>query len=285
MGALIPLAVNLAGSEHPTLGSSPFAVDRDGAPYVPVGDGGLVLGLELGDGVFEFEADHAAPGATLIHPDAGARHALTAFACLGNDALLRSGPAAGERGRVLGKRGGEGRVIVVFPSDVMAQLAPGDSVLVRGLGQGCGLPAPLARQGAVLLNCDPDLLRRLHIDLGACISADVRAVVPSLLIGNGLGRPAQQWDLDLTVTADSASRWGLAELRLGDLVAVTDLDVRHNAGFRAGWLTIGVVVHGASPLPGHGPGLMPILCGPAGAFDVQASARHHQGVTYDRLWS
>jgi len=38
----------------------------------------------------------------------------------------------------------------------------------------------------------------------------------------------------------------------GDLVAVSDLDVRYNMGYRRGWLTVGVVVHGASPLPGHG---------------------------------
>ena len=64
------------------------------------------------------------------------------------------------------------------------------------------------------------------------------------------------WDVDLQVTAETG-------LRLGDLVAVDDLDVRHNAGYRRGYRTVGLIVHGDSPLPGHGPGLMPILCAPA----------------------
>ena len=60
----------------------------------------------------------------------------------------------------------------------------------------------------------------------------VRAVVPSRLAGNGIGRPAHQWDVDLAFPAGDPV---LAALRLGDLVAVTDLDVRHNIGFRRGW--------------------------------------------------
>ena len=99
-------SVNLVGYvEHPVLGESPYRVGRDGVSYVPVGDGGIVLGLELGDSVFKLAADHAAPGACLLHPDAAARHALAAFACIGNRALVRTGAAAGATGGVIGKRG------------------------------------------------------------------------------------------------------------------------------------------------------------------------------------
>ncbi len=34
----------------------------------------------------------------------------------------------------------------------------------------------------------------------------------------------------------------------------------------AGWVSVGIVVHGASPLPGHGPGMTPILTGPRSAL-------------------
>ncbi len=102
-------SVNLVGyAEHPVLGESPYRVDRDGASYVPVGDGGIVLGLELGDSVFKLAADHAAPGACLTHPDAAARHALAVFACVGNRVVVRTGPAAGAIGNVIGKRGEAG---------------------------------------------------------------------------------------------------------------------------------------------------------------------------------
>ena len=45
-------------------------------------------------------SDHAAPGACLTHPDAAARHALATFACIGNKAVVRTGPAAGTVGLV-----------------------------------------------------------------------------------------------------------------------------------------------------------------------------------------
>ena len=55
-----PVAVNLLGVvEHPVLDGGPWRIDRDGAPYVPLGDGGIVLDLQLGDSVFGLAGDHA----------------------------------------------------------------------------------------------------------------------------------------------------------------------------------------------------------------------------------
>jgi hypothetical protein len=50
-------------------------------------------------------------------------------------------------------------------------------------------------------------------------------------------------------------------------------------GYRRGWLTIGVAVHGASPLPGHGPGITPILTGPATALRAVPDVGRHVGLT------
>jgi hypothetical protein len=109
--------------------------------------------------------------------------------------------------------------------------------------------------------------------------------VGSALIGNGIGRPAQQWNLDVQVDVDNAGSLGLAGLVLGDLLAVRDLDVRHNAGYRRGWTTVGVVVTTTSPRPGHGVGLMPILCVPDQYVSVQVQADTHVGVTAELLTS
>jgi Domain of unknown function (DUF4438) len=269
------VAVNLLGMvEHPELSDSPYRIDRDGKPYVPVGDGGLVLGLALGDSVFAVDADHAAPGACLTHRDEAARHAFALYSCIGNQAEVRTGAAAGAKGAVIGKRGEGGRVIAGFRPADLAAMRPGDQVSVRSRGQGhrtAWLPA-----GVCMMNVDPRLLAALPVSQGAqgVVVAGVRAVLPARLAGNGLGRPAAGWDLDLQVGAGEAG-----DLRLGDLVAIDDIDARYNMGFRRGWVTVGVVAHGSSPQPGHGPGMTPILTGPRSDLIARAEGDGHAGLT------
>ena len=268
-------AVNLLGSvEHPEFGDSPYRVDADGTPYVPVGDGGIVLGLALGDSVFALDGDHAAPGACLTHPVDAARHALVLYSCIGNEAVVRSGAAAGARGTVIGKRGEAGRVITGFRPADLAMMRPGDQVSVRARGQGfraAWLPADVA-----VMSLDPDLLAGLPIGPadGGAVGVGVRAVLPARLSGNGLGRPAAGWDLDLQVRSGDGH-----DLRLGDLVAIEDIDARYNMGYRSGWVSVGIVVHGASPQPGHGPGMTPILTGPRSALVTTADSDGHAGLT------
>jgi hypothetical protein len=267
---LAAVTVNLLGTvEHPELGDSPYRVDADGVPYVPVGDGGIVLGLDLGDSVFAAHADHAAPGACLVHPSEAARHALTLYSCIGNAAQVRTGAAAGASGAVIGKRGERGQVIVGFRAGDLARLRPGDQVSVRTRGQG-HRPAWLPPAVAVL-NIDPDLLGALPV---SAEHVDVRLELPARRAGNGLGRPAASWDLDLQLGPGDG-----AGLRLGDLVAISDIDARYNMGYRRGWVSVGIVGHGASPLPGHGPGITLILTGPRSELVVRADPDGHVGLT------
>ena len=290
MTALRPVAVNLLGVvEHPALDGGPWRIDRDGIPYVPLGDGGIVLDLQLGDPVFGLAGDHAAPGACLVHPDAAARHALASYACIGNTARVRTGRAAGARGVVLGQRGEEGRVIVGFGQEDLARMRPSDQVAVRAFGQGTrpeALPPDV-----MIMNLDPGLLPLLPVGLppsspppdgrgddDAAVTVGVRMTVPSKLAGNGIGRPSASWDLDLQLPPPGPDG-AAGDLLLGDLVAVTDLDARWNMGYRRDWVTVGVVVHGGSPLPGHGPGITPNLTGPAGALRPRADPAGHVGLT------
>ena len=281
-----PVTVNLLGVvEHPELGDSPYRIAADGMPYVPVGDGGIVLGLQLGDPVFGRTGDHAAPGACLVHPDQAARHALTLYSCIGNEVRVRTGSAAGARGAVIGKRGENGRVIACFAPGDLIRMRPGDQAVVHSRGQGVR-PAWLPG-GVTLMNIDPDLVLALPVSVDGdrddgCLQAAVRLSVPAKLAGNGLGRPAAGWDLDLQLPApelDGADD----HLLLGDLVAVADIDARYNMGYRRGWLTIGIVVHGPSPLPGHGPGITPILTGPARALRATQDSTGQAGLTFSLL--
>jgi hypothetical protein len=285
-----PVSVNLLGVvEHPELGDGPYRVDADGRPYLPVGDGGIVLGLQLGDSVFARSADHAAPGACLVHPDPAARNALAVYSCIGNQVKVRTGRAAGARGVVIGKRGEAGRVIAAFRPAELAAMRPSDEVSVRACGQGSrpdGFPPELT-----VLNIDPGMFAILPMvapPSGADhrVSVGVRCSVPSKLAGNGLGRPAVSWDLDLQLpppAPPSAPDGGAPGVLLGDFVAVTDIDARYNMGYRKGWVTVGIVVHGASPLPGHGPGITPILTGPAQVLDIRHEAARHVGLTASML--
>jgi hypothetical protein len=158
-------------------------------------------------------------------------------------------------------------------------MRPGDQVSVRGVGQGARpdwLPADVAP-----MNLDPALVSQLPVTAGAdggVIETSVAAVIPAKKAGNGLGRPAAAWCLDLQLTADDG-----IPLRLGDLVAISDLDARYNIGYRRGWMTIGVLVHGASRLPGHGPGITVILTGPARSLRPQDHGAGHAGLTASML--
>jgi len=291
------VAINMLGVvEHPALGDTPYRVDAGGHPYVPVGDGGLVLGVRLGDPVSALAGDHVAPGACLVHPDPAARHALVSYGCIGNPAEVRTGRAAGARGMVLGKRGEGGRLITGFRQEDLARMRPGDQVTVRASGQGWrhpGVPPEVA-----VLNAAPGLLAALPVSWPGHgpMTVGVRATLPSKLAGNGIGRPAAAWDLDLQLGSGDARSPGAggpageggpatgeSGLLLGDLVAVADLDARYNMGYRRGWLTVGVVVHGASPLPGHGPGLTPVLTGPGAALSAVPDAAGHRGLTESGL--
>ncbi len=50
-------------------------------------------------------------------------------------------------------------------------------------------------------------------------------------------------------------------------------------GYRRDWVSVGIVVHGASPLPGHGPGITPILTGPRSELTVRPDPDGHVGLT------
>ena len=289
-GGLNAVAVNMLGVvEHPALGDTPYRVDADGHPYLPAGDGGLVLGVRLGDPVSAVAGDHVAPGACLVHPEPAARYALVSYACIGNPAEVRTGRATGARGAVIGKRGEDGRLITGFRQEDLARMRPGDHVTVRTCGQ--GWQHPRVPPGVMVMNAGPGLLNTLPVAWpgDGPMTVGVRAILPSELAGNGIGRPAAAWDLDLQLPpgpggpAGDARPPGSDVLLLGDLVAVTGLDARHNMGYRKGWLTIGVVVHGTSPLPGHGPGITPILTAPLAVLSAVADVTGHRGLTESGL--
>jgi hypothetical protein len=72
--------------------------------------------------------------------------------------------------------------------------------------------------------------------------------------------PSERADLDL-MTADRQviAELGLDQLRLGDLVALQHHDHSYGRGYYEDAVTIGLIVHGDSRNPGHGPGIATLL--------------------------
>jgi hypothetical protein len=214
------------------------------------GSGGVMLGLHAGDSVGARVADHAMPGISLEDlPNSAAAHALI---CVGNRVRTLGGAPLGV---VAGKRGGlapgflPGQFIGVEPpEDVLhdAMLRPSEVVIET---QGRGLV--LSDFPAVhLMNCSPDTLDALELTLAAgAIEVAVRMTIPSVHAGAGLG--TDPW--------------------IGDLEAFADIDSRFTRFYRRGYVSVGVVSHGPSPVPGHGVGITLLLAGPKESLRVRAA--------------
>ena len=150
------VAQTLCGEVWPPLADRhAYRVDADGRPFILPGMGGVTLDVHCGDPATGYATDHLEPGLSVRHPDPGANMALQFLSCVGNLVTVRSGPAAGATGRVIGQHA---YVLVDMPGSDMREVNTGDQVLVHAHGQGLTAagppghhgqePRPRARRGA-----------------------------------------------------------------------------------------------------------------------------------------
>jgi hypothetical protein len=242
-----------------------YRADADGRPFLLPGMGGVTLGVHPGDPATGYAADHLEPGLSIRHREPAANYALQYLACVGNVVTVRSGPAAGATGRVIGQHA---YILADLPDSDLEQVAAGDTVDVLAHGQGLRLER---HPDIVVKNADPGLLPALGVHTGddGRLAVPVAVRVPAAAVGAGAGMVSEYANTDLmgayTGQADDLSL-GLESLRVGDVVALEDQDHRFGRGWRPGWLTIGIISTGHCRLFGHGPGPSSILSGPAGAF-------------------
>jgi hypothetical protein len=242
-----------------------YRVDADGTPFVLPGMGGVTLGVHPGDIATGYAADHLEPGLSIRHRDAAANYALQFLSCVGNMVTVRTGPAAGATGRVIGQHA---YVLADLAEDDLAQIASGDIVDVLAVGQGLRLTE---HPDVVAKNAAPDLLAALgvHTRDDGRLAVPVAARVPATAVGAGAGMASEYANTDLMGAyagqGDDLSL-GLESLRIADVVALEDQDHRFGRGWRPGWTTIGVISTGHCRLFGHGPGPSSILSGPTDAF-------------------
>ena len=241
----------------PTGASSQYRSTSEGRAGVNLGMAGICYSVRVGDAAFGWEADHVEPGVSIRNRLDGPEHALHYLACMGNRAEVTSGAAIGALGTVTGEHA---HIIVDFEPATLDLLAVGDRIQIHAYGTGLQL---LDHPDVLLHKCSPRLLDALQLQTrpDGTLAVPVVAEIPSYLMGSGAELMADYVDQDY-MSNDRAeiARLGLDALHLGDIVAVRDQDHRWGRGFRAGAVTIGLIIHGDSAWTGHGPGVLDLVC-------------------------
>jgi hypothetical protein len=233
------------------------------------GVGGITYNVKVGDSACGWVADHVEPGVSVknLSPGEGnrsANNALNILSAVGNDVVVVSGDAKGARGKVTGKHGGIEHVLVDFDSRTLERLAIGDRVMVKALGTGLKLEG---FDHIKLMNVDPRLLAGMRLRAsGNKVEVPVTCVVPAKLMGSGIGKAhAHSGDYDIQLLdGKTIEKLGLADIRLGDIVAIKDADHTFGRMYRKGSMTVGVVVHSDCVISGHGPGVTTIMTSSGG---------------------
>ncbi len=236
--------------------------------------GGVVYNLRLGDSAYGWMGDHVEPEVSLCgFPED--KKTLCALSCVGNETIVVTGAAAGERGVVLGSHGGSNLLVHMNNPDALYKLTINDLFQVKAFGAG------LKIQGFenVICHCaDPNLVERiLRSEGNGTLSAPVAAVASPKVLGSGIGMDVFLGDYDLK-TQDRAliAQMGLDELRIGDFVLLQDcMNCYGTRGVKQGATSLGIVVHTDSFVSGHGPGIVNLASAPGGEITGRTCQKHN----------
>jgi hypothetical protein len=245
-----------------------WKVDHEGKPFILPSIGGITLNIQVGDSAFGLAGDHIEPGvscsANSEKPFEFPNNSLQLLSCIGNEAIIVSGDAKGEKGVVTGHHGGSEHVMIDFPKKILKQLTYDDKIMIRTRGQGLRL---IDYPDIKLYNLDPDLLKKMKIKqtkgkkLKGQIEVPVTTIVPAQCMGSGLGSAhvaAGDYDI-MTSDPDTVKEFKLDKLKFGDFVALLDHDNSYGRSFLQGAISIGIVVHSDCLLAGHGPGISTLM--------------------------
>ena len=240
----------------PTLPPTMYRPDAAGRSTVLIGMYGIAYNARVGDPAFGWAADHLEPGVSIHHTDPQMHHALHYLTCVGNEAMVISGDAAGSRGRLSGEHE---RLMVDFEPDILDKLCIGDKVQIWGYGVGLEL---LDFPSVGVYKCSPDLIDAIPFEVSAegKLRVPVTHIIPARLMGSGAELPTEFVDQDfMSNDRQAIADEGLTDLRIGDLVAITDHAHFWGREYRPGAVSIGLINHGDSVMIGHGPGVMTLL--------------------------
>lgn len=245
----------------PVYGRGVYRISAEGHPVVLPGVGGITYNIRVGDLACGWKADHVEPGASIENKEEdsrfkrGANKALNVLSCVGNQAVVVEGDAKGAKGVVTGKHGGIDHVLLDFQPETLEKLMLGDKVLVKSFGVGLELPD---FSDIKVMNMDPKFLEALDPKPdGERLEVPVARVIPAEIMGSGLGaNQTYSGDYDIQLfDEDVREKYGLDDLRLGDLVAIEDADHSYGRIYKRGAMSVGIVVHTNCVSSGHGPGV------------------------------
>lgn len=251
---------------HPVVRVADTRIDNNGNAFAYPNVGGICYNYTLGSSVYDIVGDHIEPDVSIKGSVDTEDKALNFLSCIGNVATVVSGQALGAKGIVIGKHGGIEHVLVHFGDVIKQQLTIGDKIQIVSYGQGLAID----NIDVAVKNIDPSLLYKLADVVAQRIVINVAGIVPSYLMGSGVGYiSSNSGDYDI-MTADFQKIIDnkLDNLCIGDIVAITDSDTRYGRGYRQHYITIGIVVHSNCCCLGHGPGVVTIMSGHSRYFDI-----------------
>ncbi|TRO49926.1 DUF4438 domain-containing protein [Candidatus Bathyarchaeota archaeon] len=250
---------------NPVINRSVYTISTKGKPVILPGVGGITYNLRVGDFACGWEADHVEPGASIKNKENdltfgnAANTALNVFSCIGNQAIIVSGDAKGSFGVVTGKHGGIEHVLVDFQPEILEKLIPGDKILIKALGVGLKL---IDYPDVITMNMDPKFLEVLNLKkIKDKLQVPVTHVIPAEFMGSGIGKnQVYSGDYDLQMfDKKSVAEYGLDDLRIGDIVAISNADHSFGRIYHQGAISIGIVVHSNCITAGHGPGITSLM--------------------------
>jgi len=184
------------------------------------------------------------------------RSAWTTYASIGNQVRVLGGEAKGAKGVVIGKFGSY--VLIHFPDDVLDKLTIGTTLQAKT----CGLGLEIEDFEDVMAHgIAPEVLEKLVTqNAQGRLEALVVKEIPAQIMGQGAGRGSLSgnWHIQTCFPPD-IEKYGLDELRFGDLVLLKDIQTDYGMGYYKGGATLGVVCSGPSDISGLGIGVTPIL--------------------------
>lgn len=258
----------IAPPRMPPLPAMPYSLAADGKPFLMPAYGSIVYNVSVGDSAYGWIADCVHPSVSVKLDDVMGNRGLNILSCVGNSAIVMTGNAQRARGIVTGKSGRfSEHVIIDFDQDVRGELAIGDKIVIRAKGVGLKFDN---HPDIMLKSCSPELVEALEVTTNSDgkLSVPVVAKVPPHLLGAGAGLTSEGGSIHIQ-TADKVAlkEAGLENLRLGDVVALSDYDSSWNHGYLRNAVGIGVVAQGDSPRAGYGPGLTLIMTSAGGNIE------------------